>query len=164
MTTALEGGVAQSLKTTDAVKQLMAIFKRNTEAAKAKEQATPSQMVSRSEALEQMVEQEKAQADSNTNDNCNCKVEIIELTPTTHKGHGPNIISQDDDDDTSAANTQARKAVHTLVDEAVSNLDAIMTVIEAAGPVHRMSPLQALVAQKLDIAGSAMEITAKKAA
>ena len=39
-----------------------------------------------------------------------------------------------------------------------------MAVIEAAGTVRRMSPLQALVARKLDIAGAAMEITAKKAA
>ena len=118
--------------------------------------------VSRSEALEQRVEQEKAQADSKTNDNRNCEVEIIELTPTTHKGHGPNIISQDDEDDTPAANTHAKRAVCTLADEAGIILDATMTIIEATETVRQMSPLQALVAQKLDIARAAMEITVKK--
>jgi hypothetical protein len=60
MSTALQGGVAQSLETTDAIEALMKIFKKNAEQAKKAEDDANPQRVQMRKAAEQRVALEKA--------------------------------------------------------------------------------------------------------
>ena len=62
--TALKGGVPQALQTTTAVRQLMKIFKANTEAARRKEQGSGSQRLQRERALRERLQMDHKHAEA----------------------------------------------------------------------------------------------------
>lgn len=154
MTTALEGGIAQTLQTKEAVKQLMQIFHENAAKAKAKEDAKRPQRVRRSEAQAQRVIADKAEATApqttpgdteQANEQSTQRVGTPAPATPKEPQHGasaPNIISQSDDDDSvittpihgPAANTRSKARVQTLSDQTEIELETAMVVIEAAQP------------------------------
>ena len=132
MTTALQGGVAQSLETTDAIKALMEIFKKNAEQAKKAEDDANPQRVQMQRVAEQRVALEKEHAreeieDSSDNDDeeevYNAPLEVEYPTNTTTNNNNnamPNVISQDDEaTDTPANNTRSRRTTTSITQEAL---------------------------------------------
>ena len=108
MTTALKGGIAQSLETKAAIEQLMQIFKQNAEKEKQIEQDTPSQRVRMEKAQDQRVQLE---------------------TELENEKEEFNIISQEEDDceppelvppdpkQAPAYNTRSRRTTRSIAQE-----------------------------------------------
>lgn len=168
MQSALKGAVPQVLHTTDAVKQLMKIFKANAEAAKAKEQTSESQRVQRETAFRERLELEEALAREEAKIELSTEEPQFEIVPTTSQQEPiisiPVVSQVEEDNGAPAANTRAQRRIRTLQDEANVNLEATMIMVKAAEKRRHASLLQQALATKLDIAGDAIEVTARKAA
>ena len=165
----------------------MKIFKANADAAKQKEQESKSQRVQRERALrdrleldrrhaeEEALEEPPALINKGLDDESDSEEEDaseeepeFEVVPTSAEPEQPMsipVVSQDDEpEDSPAANTRAQHRLRTLQDEANINLEATMLLVDAAGKPKRAPLMQQVMATKLDIAGAAMEVSAKQAA
>ena len=106
--------------------------------------------------------------DSDTKDEASIAEPEFEVVPTTSPSKPPSnipLVSQEDKlADTPDTNTRAQRRLRTLQDEANANLEATMVLIEAGGKPTKASILKQALATKLDVAGAAIEVSARRAA
>lgn len=116
MSTAIKGGVAQTLDASDAIDTLMDIFQKNAEAAKAKENAAKPQRVRMREAAERSIALEREHA---TAQRVEEEQPIGDITPNEPGINSPPNAATEVKD-TPATNTRSkRKKTTSIAQEAM---------------------------------------------
>ena len=111
MSTAIKGGVAQTLEASDAIDTLMDIFQKNAEAAKAKENAAKPQRVRMREAAERSIALEREHATAQRVEEEQPIGDITPNEPGTGQNSPPNAATEVKD--TPATNTSYQHKVET---------------------------------------------------